>query len=177
MNSTFSTELIIVLLILIAFGEKAKQSLVTIFNLCKGKTEFSKRIETFQSRSKQLNKILEMYCEQLNAARASYFVFHNGGHDFSGIPFLKASCIDEVTCKGVSSKLLEFQNLHLAIIIDWLEDLVKDKTFYLTEKDLNENHSVAALFESRTIQAMIVAPIWKGKELAGFVIVEWLNEK
>jgi hypothetical protein len=172
----FSMETVILLLVLIAFGDKAKASLMSIYAFITGKTRQSDLLEKFQVKSKKLSYILDIYRERYNAGRISFFTFHNGGHDFQGVPFIKFSCIDEVTCKGVLSKMSEFQNYHLCIIIDWLEQFILNNSF-LIETEKISNNSVYTMLLDRKCHKCVLSPVWNGRNLAGFIMVEWLNSK
>lgn len=174
-----SSEFVILLLIMIAFGDKAKIVIPQLIDLITGTSARTKKIEKFQQKSKKLNEILDFYREKYRAGRISFFTFHNGGKDFSGIPFYKFSCIDEVVDRGVASRLKDGQNYHLCVVVDWTSHFIRNEQFCLQcEKcDHCTNHTVRALLEERGCKAAVLSPVWDGKELAGFVMLEWLNEK
>ena len=178
LQQIFTNEFIIILLILIAFSDKATSALKALSDFIRGRSSETQRIKRFQDKSKKAEEILEFYRCRFSADRISFFTFHNGGHDFTGIPFYRFSCVNELVARGIPSVIAEAQGLHLCMIVDWTDHFLQNEAFSVRCSECKHcnNHTIKALLESRGTKAGILSPVWNGKSLAGFLLVEWLDE-
>ena len=170
------TEITILVLICIAFGEKALNAIGFIYDKITRKNSPTGKLQKFNEKSKKVSAILEVYREKYSAARTSFFVFHNGRHDIAGIPFLKFSCVDEIIAKGVLPVIHDFQNMHLYAIIDWLDDFLRNENILAKTKEL-KSESIRAILQMRKTELGIFTPVWNKKELVGFISIEWCSKK
>jgi hypothetical protein len=176
MTDITSTNAIVLLMIIVLFGEKAASGIGKIKQALSNKDSKTKPTEKLQQVNqinKSIAKILDMYREQMNAGRASLCVFHNGGHDILGISFLKFSCVEEVIARGVIPKIRELQCMHIQIISKWIDDLLASSTF--VSKQDNDNYA-QVMHLIKDTEVIIVAPVWNGSEIAGFISLEWSKE-
>lgn len=174
----FTSEFIIILLILIAFGDKATNALKSLLDFFRGRSSETQKIKSFQDKSKKAEELLEFYRGRFSADRISFFTFHNGGHDFTGIPFYRFSCVNELVARGVQQFIQESQGLHLCMIVDWTDHFLNNEAFSIRCSDCKHcsNHAIRAMLEARGTKAGVLSPVWNGKKLAGFILVEWLDD-
>lgn len=172
-----SHEAIIFLLLVILFGEKIYKFVYSIIDIINSRSKCpTKKLKSFAITSKKVAQILEMYRESFKAARVSFCVFHNGGYDISGVPFLKYSCLDEVVCKGATPYVALTQNIHLYLLVDLLEGLTGDNVVSGFTKTFGSS-TFRKFLEDRDVFSGMVAPVWSDRILVGFVSVQWTSPK
>ena len=136
----------------------------------------NKNLEEYAIKIGKLHEILEIYRKSLNAARLGYYVFHNGGKDIRGIPFLKFSCINEAVAYGARPRLKVDKDLQIATITCWTQNLITSTPTAGDTKDLDSN-GIKSLLEDYNVTKYAVMPIYEDSLLSGFIAVEWKLEK
>ena len=104
------------------------------------------------------------------------YVFHNGGKDIRGIPFLKFSCINETIAFGARPRLKIDKDLQIATITGWTDSFMKGTPLIGKTKDLN-SCGIKSLLEDFDVTHYAIMPIYEDSLLTGFVAVEWKLDK
>jgi len=136
--------------------------------------EYSKYDEEYAT----LQALIEKTRVEMNAARISVIMYHNGGHNLVGIPFQRMTVIAEAVAPGLARIINEFKDvqrssyvfLHKKLQEDshWLiPDIEKLDNTLLTYGTLKNHSSSAACFIA-THDIISELPI-------GFICVEYMH--
>ena len=136
----------------------------------------NKNLEDYAVKVGKIHEILEIYRKSLNASRVGYYVFHNGGKDIRGIPFLKYSCINEAVAYGTRPRLKIDKDLQIATISCLTQSFITSTPEIGNTVDLKSNGMKDLLEEFEVIKYAIM-PIYEDSLLSGFIAAEWKNEK
>lgn len=184
-NYGLSIVLAIVLLLILIRDKNRYQDLIT--KGCKKAIEDS-RAPSYPISTEEYSKYDEEYATlqaliektriEMNAARISVIMYHNGGHNLVGIPFQRMTAIAETVAPGLARSINEFKDiqrnsyvfLHKKLQEDnhWIvPDVDKLDNALLTYSTLKNHSSSAACFIA-THDIISELPI-------GFICIEYMR--
>lgn len=93
--------------------------------------------------TEKINSLLHTLLIRARAERAYIFEFHNSGVNMAGLPFAKFSMTYEVTDKGISHVIKDYQNMPLTCLGNLITDLQKAEPIILETIDsLQESNPI-----------------------------------
>lgn len=172
---------IILILILLLFIDRFKVWVDLLEDAYRRWTKIDRRqanknLEEYAIKVGKIHEILEIYRKSLNASRVGYYVFHNGGKDIRGIPFLKYSCVNEAVAYGTRPRLKIDKDLQIATVSCLTQTFITSTPEIDDTANLKSN-GLKDLLEEFEVIKYAVMPIYEDSLLSGFVVVEWKHEK
>lgn len=123
----------------------------------------------------RINKILEEILIKLSADRVYVVLYHNGGTFPSGIPFIKATEVYEVTERGIGSKIRDYQQLPISVFAYWNKVVLLKKTLYIPNIDSLENKDASSfeMLREKGAKSFTLIGLYDHQEVPlGFIGVE-----
>lgn len=122
-----------------------------------------------------INAILDDMLGMYNADRAKLVQFHNGTHSLGGIAFKYISTTHEAVRAGVSSEILNYQNIPTSILGDYAKTLMNSGFVKIEDTNDMENTAYKQLLQQQAINARCMYPIFdRAGRFTGFVAIDWV---
>lgn len=135
---------------------------------------------TTQKRNDKINIALEHLKDDVDADRASCFLYHNGGYSITGTSFLKMSMMFEKISGDTTSVMNSYQNVPRTMFPILTQKIAEQGLYYIKDiKEIEKEDPVT--YQSFVIRGTKSAYAKAMKSingaLLGFVCVEFTNEK
>ena len=171
--NVLQTILILAILLALYFGYRWVEKLLDNFPGSTYTVEETE--ETFQL-DNIINSLLDDTLETYDADRARLVQFHNGTHSLGGIPFKYISTTHESVRAGVSSEILNYQNIPTSVLGAYAETMLTGSYVSIPDTTEIRNDSFKQLMEQQAIQARCMYPIIDNAgRFTGFIALDWVN--
>ena len=127
----------------------------------------------------EIELTLKNLIRSTDSARAFLIRFHNGGHDLTGVSFLKMSMTNEIVRTGIAPLQPHFKDQFRSSFHWWVNELSKCNVLHLKNTDeLKEvDFAMYTFFKERGVKsAHSIALRDKDNNIVGFVGVEYMKD-
>lgn len=126
----------------------------------------------------QINTILQEMVTKLNSHKIAIFEFHNGGSNSSGLPFQHFSLTQLRGRLGIPEFNREYDNMHIASAIDFLEQLNENSLIEINGiKDIKSSFPILAnSFKKQGVNYAIVISLEGVYDKIGFIVIAFKNK-
>lgn len=130
--------------------------------------------------SMSMNDASRIVMGEVHCDRIGVYVFHNGNHTQYGFPFVRMSCINEFTMKGMNSTIrgLSHSAIPLQAFSNIIKCLIDNNEFIIgniyDHGLVNADEQVISFISGAPIQSLFALAIKDDKgNIAGFTVVEF----
>lgn len=123
-----------------------------------------------------INGMLQDMLTDYKADRAKLVQFHNGVQSFGGVPFRFLAVSHEKVGTGVSSEMIEYQNIPTSIMGDYVQLLLRGETVVMTDVSEVKDNALKQLLINQGTKAKCAQPIFTtGNQLVGYISIDYVN--
>ena len=135
-------------------------------------------VGTFIDHTTTFREASRTLINNLRCSRVAIYLFHNGNKTLYGFPFIKMSCVFEITNKGTMTvRSKTHVNLPLHLFHDFIDSLYNNEEFAgnLDDVEIHDNSIREFLSYSDSKSLFMKAIKKKDGSLAGFTVCEFVR--
>lgn len=168
-NNAFLLELLFYILLIIYFMFSKKDNM---------KERKPNIVETTINHTNEINKSLEEIRKRQKADYVSISLFHNGTVTFNRVHLLKMSRLYEAYSKSLVSRISVNTTTEYPLLPYYsnMMQLITDSYIYVPDSNEEEDLTLKQLLKSFGVESCLYLPVYNGKELIGFMVLEWLDK-
>lgn len=152
-----------------------KKIVELLVELLGGKHSLAETMPFNIKRNKLIQSVLEKLVFECSATRAYIVQLHNGGHNVSGVPFIKFSMTNEWCPISVERESPSYRDVPLGVFSGLTYALIKDKAIYCPDIEHLKKYDTSsyAIYKNKGVKSVYISGIFNLREtLIGMVIVE-----
>lgn len=135
-------------------------------------------IVEYTKKNQNVEKAIRFALNKLDADRVHIYEFHNGDHFYSGSHQQKFSCTYEALSAGVSSEVLNLQDLRVSTFNQFINKIINEFKFEVVDVESLKDSLLKNWLETRGIASSFSYPIRTlNKNVIGIINVDFTKQK